>query len=255
MTNITVQLEKKDLQFQAKEGVAKAVVNIYGRITSMARRVVNVFERPVTVDALPDCRRRRASDRRFIRTRFRSPPGMYRLNVVVKDVVGGNMNNYEMALNVPQFDDEKLGLEQSDSGRSDRKSSHPEYRNRAVRDRHLEGAATLDDTFRRDEKLGIYLQLYNFAPDEKTQKPNGQIQYEVVKNGSNEKILDFTEDITAITGASANQVTIEKLLPLQSLQPGQYTSTAEGDGQEQKPGSYSICYIYGNLGRQQNAEL
>ena len=36
------------------------------------------------------------------------PPGTYRLNVVVKDVVGGNMNNYEMALNVPRFDDEKL---------------------------------------------------------------------------------------------------------------------------------------------------
>ena len=27
---------------------------------------------------------------------------------MAKDVVGGNMNNYEMALNVPHFDDEKL---------------------------------------------------------------------------------------------------------------------------------------------------
>ena len=26
------------------------------------------------------------------------PPGMYRLNVVAKDITGGNMNNYEMAL-------------------------------------------------------------------------------------------------------------------------------------------------------------
>ena len=51
LTNITMQLENKDLQFQAKDGVQKAVVNMYGRITSMARRVINVFEDTVTVDS------------------------------------------------------------------------------------------------------------------------------------------------------------------------------------------------------------
>ena len=30
LTNITMQLDNKDLQFQAKEGVQKAVVNMYG---------------------------------------------------------------------------------------------------------------------------------------------------------------------------------------------------------------------------------
>src|SRR5258708_35468922 len=81
----------------------------------------------------------------------------------------------------------------------------------------------LDDTFRYDEKMGIYLQLYNFLPDEKTQKPNSTIEYEVVKNGSNEKIFNFSEDIAKLPGASAQQVTIEKLLPLDKVEPGQYT--------------------------------
>ena len=54
LTNMTLQFENKDLQFQAKEGVQKAVVNIYGRITTMARRVVNVFEDTVTVEAPPE---------------------------------------------------------------------------------------------------------------------------------------------------------------------------------------------------------
>ena len=81
----------------------------------------------------------------------------------------------------------------------------------------------LGDSFRRDEKMGIYVQLYNFQPDEKTHKPEGSIQYEVVKNGSNEKVFDFTEDIVKLPEASAQQVTIEKLLPLNTLQPGQYT--------------------------------
>jgi hypothetical protein len=67
--------------------------------------------------------------------------------------------------------------------------------------------------------MGIYLQLYNFGPDEKTQKPNGTIQYEIVKAGSTEKVLDFSE---AINGNSASQITVEKLLPLQSMAPGKY---------------------------------
>ena len=109
LTNITMQFENKDLQFQLKDGVQKAVVNIYGRITTMSRRVVNVFEDTVTVDSPAELLQATiAKQRRSIRSPSRWRPALYRLNVVVKDVVGGNMNNYEMALNVPHFDDEKL---------------------------------------------------------------------------------------------------------------------------------------------------
>src|SRR5581483_4932479 len=50
LTPITLQFERKDLNFQNKDGVAKATINIYGRITSMSRRVVNVFEEPVAIE-------------------------------------------------------------------------------------------------------------------------------------------------------------------------------------------------------------
>ena len=82
----------------------------------------------------------------------------------------------------------------------------------------------LGDKFNRDEKMGIYLQVYNFAPDEKTQKPFGEISYEISKAGKDgEKVLDFTEDLSKIPNASASQVTIEKLLPLKAMTPGAYT--------------------------------
>jgi hypothetical protein len=81
----------------------------------------------------------------------------------------------------------------------------------------------VSEKFRRDEKMGIYLKLYNFGADESTHKPNGQIDYEVIRNGSNEQIFNFSEEVGSIPNASAAQVTIEKLLPLKTLQPGQYT--------------------------------
>jgi hypothetical protein len=143
--------------------------------------------------------------------------------VVVKDVIGGNMNNYEVALKVPYYDDETLAS--SSLILADVIEKVP---TRSIGTGQFVIASTkvrprLTDSFTRTEKLGIYVQLYNFGPDEKTQKPNGVVEYEVVKNGSNEKIFEFSEEITSIPGASANQVTIEKLLPLQNLQPGQYT--------------------------------
>jgi hypothetical protein len=144
------------------------------------------------------------------------------LNVVAKDTISGNMNNYEVALNVPHFDDEKLSA--SSLILADQIEKVPTKSigtgqfvigSSKVRPR-------LSDSFRRDEKLGLYVQFYNFLPDEKTKKPNGSVSYEITKKGTNEKILDVTEDVNSIANASANQVTIEKLLPLKSIAPGQY---------------------------------
>jgi hypothetical protein len=81
----------------------------------------------------------------------------------------------------------------------------------------------LGDTFTRGEKMGIYVKVYNFAPDEATRKLSGDVEYIVSKNGTNENVFDYTEDIGQMPNASTGEVTIEKLLPLKTLEPGKYT--------------------------------
>jgi GWxTD domain-containing protein len=222
LTSVTVQFENKDLNFQAKDGVQKAVVNLYGRITTMSRRVVQVFEDTVTVDSPPDMLQIYSKRSSIYQKSIPLAPGMYRLNVVAKDLVGGNMNNYEVALQVPHMDSEKLTA--SSLILADLIEKVPTKSIGAgqfvIGDSKVR--PRVNDTFKRDEKLGIYLQLYNVAQDEQTRKPVGEIQYEVIKNGTNEKIFDVTEDLSLIPGAST-QITIEKLLPLKTLAPGQYT--------------------------------
>jgi GWxTD domain-containing protein len=223
LTNVTLQLENKDLQFQAKEGVQKAAVNIFGRITTMTRRVVQTFEDTVEVTSPTEMLQAYAQRSSIYQKSIPLAPGIYRLNVVVKDMVGGNMNNYETALNVPHLDMEKLMS--STIVLADIIEKVP---TRSIGAGQFVIGTTkvrprVNESFKRDEKMGIYFKLYNFGPDEKTQKPSGQIEYEVVKNGSNEKIFEFTEDVGSLPGASASQVTVEKLLPLGKLQPGQYT--------------------------------
>ena len=59
--------------------------------------------------------------------------------------------------------------------------------------------------------MGIYFQVYNFEPDEKTKKPEGTIEYEIVKSATNERVFDFSEDVSTIQGGGASQLVVEKL--------------------------------------------
>jgi GWxTD domain-containing protein len=223
LTTVTIEFQRRDLQFQQKDGVAKATVNIFGRITSITGRRVNTFEDPVSIEVPADLLSKAIDGASIYQKEIPLAPGLYRLNVVCKDITGGNMTTYPMALNVPHFDDEKLSS--SSLILADLIEKVP---TRSIGTGQFVIGDTkvrprLTDTFERNEKLGIYTQFYNFAPDEKTRKPNGSIEYQITKSGAAKPVLQYTEEVTAIPGASAQQVTVEKLLPLQSLEPGQYT--------------------------------
>ncbi len=45
----------------------------------------------------------------------------------------------------------------------------------------------VDDIFKREEKMGIYFKIYNFGTDGENRIPEGEVSYEVTKNGTNEK--------------------------------------------------------------------
>ena len=126
-----------------------------------------------------------------------------------------------MALDVPRFDEERLSS--SSIILADVLEKVP---TRSIgTGQFVIGASKvrprMNLTFRRDEKLGIYVQLYNFELDETTKKPSGTVEYEIVKNGSNQKVFEFTEEVEKLTNST--QLTVEKLLPLKSFEPGSYT--------------------------------
>jgi hypothetical protein len=75
----------------------------------------------------------------------------------------------------------------------------------------------MDAMFSRSQKMGIYLQLYNFEQDPTTKKAEGTLECQVVKAGSNDVVAEFTQDI------SRSQVVIEQNLVLKDFEPGAYT--------------------------------
>ena len=222
LTNITIQFERKDLQFKQKEGVSTATVNLYGRITTMSRRPANWFEEAVQVDLPTEMLQQAANGSEIYQKTIPLKPGRYRLNIAAKDVVGGNETTYEMALDVPHLEDDTLSASSLILADLIEKVPTKSLGTGQFVIGTSKVRPKMDATFKRDQKLGIYLQLYNFEADEKTHKPEGTVEYEIVKNGSNEKAFEYSEALTANEGG-ASQLTIEKRLPLTTFQPGDYT--------------------------------
>jgi len=204
--------------------VAKANVNLLGRVVSMTRRPVSTFEKPLEILAPPDMLEKYKDQRSIYQQSVPLAPGRYKLSVVAKDTVAGNVANYDVALDVPHFDDDKLASSSLILADMIEKLPTKSIGAAMFSIGDVKVRPRLGNKFKKDEKMGIYLQLYNFEPDEKTEKPSGMVEYEIDKAGANgEKIMDFSEDLTTLPNASASQVTIEKLLPLGALPPGTYT--------------------------------
>jgi len=222
MANITVQFENRDLQFQAKDGVQKANVNLLGRISNMTRRPITTFEYPLQIDAPPDMLQKYTQQRSIYQKSVPLAPGRYHLNLVAKDTIAGNLNNYEVALDVPHFEEEKLASSSMIVADTIERLPTKSIGGGMFAIGDSKVRPRIGNKFEKNEKLGLYIQFYNFGPDEKTQKPTGSIEYEIDKAGSNEKVADFSEELTTIPNASANQVIVEKQVGLSSFTPGNY---------------------------------
>ena len=224
LTNVTVAFDRNVLQYQTKNNNATATVNLYGRITTLSRRSVNWFEDTVQVGPIPSEMLQKAMNGQSVY--FKSiplQPGTYRLNIVAKDTVAGTMNNFEMPLHVPEYQEDAIGssslilADQIERLPTTSVGAGPfVIRSSKVRPR-------VGDTFKQNEKMGIYTEFYNLGMDEKTHKPAGSVAYEVVNNATKQTVINFSEDISGMPNASSSLVTVEKMLPLNKLSPGQYT--------------------------------
>jgi len=223
LSNVSLLFDLKDLQFKRNENVSEATVNVYGRVVTLSRRVVEVFEDVVHVEVQNGAPQSSSSKTRAYQKSIPLAPGSYRLSIVCKDVVSGNMTNYETSLNVPQYEDGTLsGSSLILAGLIENAPTQGVGAGQFI----IGGTRVhprMTDAFERDEMLGVYAQFYDFAPSQKSKKPKGSIQYRIVKNGSEKALLDVTDDVGTFAGASARQVTVRRLLPLQGLEPGFYS--------------------------------
>jgi GWxTD domain-containing protein len=217
---VTIQIPNHQLQFKNKDGVYSAELNIFGRVSTLTNRVVQTFEDSVTRDYPESLYKQSVKLSSVYQKSLPLRPGLYRLDLVIKDVGSGNVGAVNTRLAVPRYEDEKL--EASTLILADQIEHVPAKQigtgqfvlgSSKVRPR-------LDADFTTADKLGIYLQIYNLKGDEKTHKSNASFVYTVKKG--DQQVMQFKET-SADMKQTGDQVTIERLLPLATLVPGKYT--------------------------------
>ncbi len=216
---LTIAIRKKDLTFQVKDEVHQAAVNVYGRISTITDRTVQVFEDVIQLD-VPDSLF--ASTQRETAVYQKAVPlraGLYKLVVVMKDVMGGNVGIIERRLIVPRLEENKL----THSSLILADLIEPAPAKSVGLGQFIIGATKVrpqvQREFKQSQRLGIYMQVYNLGLNESTQKPNATVRYVLMRG--NETVFSQT-DASAQLDLSGRQVTLAKALPLQSLAPGQY---------------------------------
>jgi len=219
---VTVQIPNSQLSFQAKEGIHSAVINIFGRVSTLTGRVVQTFEDSVSRDFPDSLYQQSLKLQSIYQKAVPLRPGLYRLDLVLKDVQSGNVGVVNSRLQVPRFDDDKLdtsSLILADGGKLEHVPSKQIGTGQFVLG-STKVVPRLEADFTTAERLGIYMQIYNLKPDDKTHKSNATFQY-TVKKGK-DQVMQFKET-SADMKQTGDQVTIERLLPLATLAPGKYS--------------------------------
>lgn len=219
---ITVQVPNSQLSFQAKDGIHSALLNIFGRVSTLTGRVVQTFEDSVSRDFPDSLYQQSLKLQSIYQKAVPLRPGLYRLDLVIKDVQSGNVGVVNNRLAVPRFEDDKIGAssliladqiehvpaKQIGSGQFVLGSSK-------VRPR-------LEADFTTADRLGIYMQVYNLKPDDKTHKSSANFQFTVKRGNEPVPGMQFKETSEDLK-QTGEQVTIERFLPLATLPPGKYT--------------------------------
>jgi GWxTD domain-containing protein len=227
---VTVQIKNKDITFTTKEGVSRGTVNIFGRVTTLTQRIAQTFEDTVQVDTASELLPRTMESSSLYWKALPLKPGMYRMDVVVKDVNGDRMGTWSRSFRVPEYTEDKLASSTLIVADQMEKvatktvgTGNFVIGTTKVRPR-VGGANGQPAVFKKGQKANFWLQVYGLSMDEQTKKPSADIEYEI-KNLTSQKPIVQMKETTAQLGNVGEQITLEKSLPLASLEPGIYQIT------------------------------
>lgn len=232
LTPVTIQIKNKDITFVDKDGVQRGTVNIFGRLTTISGRVAQTFEDTVQVDVPAELLPKTIENSSVYWKALPLKPGMYKLDVVLKDVNGDRTGWYSRGIKVPEFNEDKLAnssliladvmekVAAKNVGTGSFVIGQTKVRPR------VEPADGKPATFKRDQRLNLWMQVYNLAMDQKTKKPDATFEYDIVNQQTNKSVLHVIES-TAQMGNPGEQVTLEKSMALNTLDPGLYRLTVK----------------------------
>ena len=227
LTPITIQIKNRDITFVSKEGIQRGSVNIFGRFSTLTGRVAQTFEDTVAVDVPAELLPKTLENASVYWHAPTLRPGRYRLDIIVKDVNGDRKGSWSKGLLVPEYAEDKLAsssliladlLEKADTKSVG--TGRFVIGNIKVRP-SVDASNGHPASFKRSQRLNLWMQVYNLAIDQKTKKPSATIAYDIINAQTNQSVLHAVEK-TEDMGNAGEQLTLQKSIVLSQFDPGLY---------------------------------
>ncbi len=216
---VTLQIQNKEMTFKNHDGVNSATMNLFARISTLTGRVVQTFEDVIQRD-FPDSLLE-SSLKGFSIYQKAVPlrPGLYKIDVVIKDVNSGNVGVLNTRLAVSPMADDKLDA----SSLILADQLEPVSSKDVGVGQFVLGSTKvrpkLDAEFRTDQPMGIYMQFYNLKVDDKTHKNNSSIDVKVTQG---QQTISHQVKTGEELKQNGEQITFEEVVAAKSLAPGKY---------------------------------
>lgn len=218
---LTVQIPIAQLSFKEANSVDSANVNLFARITSLTGRVIQTFEEPLRQDTPASLLQKSIGTSLIYQKAVPLSPGLYRLDIVLKDTNSGNVGVVNTRLPVPRFQDDQLtasSLILADDIHP--VSSHDIGLGQFVLG-DMKVRPKMDSSFTTTDPMGVFLQVYNLKVDEKTHKADASVEYRVLAEKGTTPLLKFEVGADKMP-EHGEELTLANRITLGSLAPGKY---------------------------------
>jgi len=215
---LTIQTDNDQLAFKNSGGVETARLNIYGRVITLANRSAGKFEDSViTTVTSAELSSTRNTKSAYARA-FTLAPGRYRVDLMVRDMETGATGIKHEGFVVPEFPSDRLSASSVVlAAKLEKNESGPNVSPFDIGTTKV--IPNVSGVFKRNQPVGVYLQIYNAAIDQTTLRPAADAEYVLLKNGK--ELRKQIEDYTQVNEAG-QRLTLSRLIDSRSLEPGEY---------------------------------
>jgi GWxTD domain-containing protein len=220
---ISIEISDRELSFQDEDGRRTARASLHGCTSTLDGQIVEAFEDSISRRS-PDAAQGAQQHGSFrYQTTAILNPGLYRLDVVIKDLANGKIGEIATAVKVPLFANAHLDASGLIFADRIEKSNTESAAVKSFID-ELQSRPRIQSGFTTRDELGAFLQIYNLKISPRSQNPALSICYRINRERDDvSKVFESFERLHS----SSEQISILRYFPLSSFLPGSYTLTIE----------------------------
>ena len=216
ITAFTIQSENKELSFKDIGGIPTAQMNIFGKVSSVSGKRSGTFED--SVSAMAASQTEIKNNKSIYQKALALQPGIYKIDVAVRDVETGKTGVIKRGFTVPKYDPEKLSTSTMILASRLYQTSEKDIGGQfIIGDKKV--VPNLSGVYKKGQEIGVYLQVYNSGIDQITLRPAVEVEYILLKDGK--EILNQRENWEGLS-TSNSRLTLARLIPTENMSAGNY---------------------------------